>query len=63
MGESERIRVRLVRSPIGTTQRQRQTLKALGLTRVGKVASLVANRAVLGRIAAVRHLVEVEHES
>ncbi|GIW42881.1 MAG: hypothetical protein KatS3mg077_0163 [Candidatus Binatia bacterium] len=60
MSEAPKIRVRLVRSPIGTTRRQRETLKALGLTKVGKVVSVAANAATLGRIAAVQHLVEVQ---
>ncbi len=60
MGERETIRVKLVRSPIGSTKRQRQTLRGLGLTRVGKTAVVPKNPAVLGRVVAVRHLVEVE---
>ncbi|GBD27423.1 50S ribosomal protein L30 [bacterium HR30] len=60
MSERETIRVKLVRSPIGCTQRQRDTLRGLGLTRVGKTVVVPKNPAMLGRVAAVRHLVEVE---
>lgn len=53
------VKVKLVRSPISCNQRQRQTLKALGLTRVGKTSVVRENPPMLGRIAKVRHLIEV----
>lgn len=60
MAERETIRVKLVRSPIGTTQRQRETLRALGLTKVGKTVVVPKTPSMLGRVAAVQHLVEVQ---
>ncbi|MCX8071392.1 MAG: 50S ribosomal protein L30 [Candidatus Binatia bacterium] len=60
MTEVEKVRVRLVRSPIGATERQRATLRALGLKRRGRTVSVPATPPMLGRIAVVRHLVEVE---
>ena len=54
------LKVRLTRSPIGCTQRQRQTLRGLGLTRVGKAVIVDDNEATRGRIRAVAHLVEVK---
>lgn len=60
MADTTMLKVRLVRSPIGSTQRQRQTLKALGLTRVGRTAVVQDNAPMLGRIRAVQHLIEVE---
>jgi large subunit ribosomal protein L30 len=53
------LKVRLVRSPIGGSQRQRQTLRALGLTRVGKTAVVHDNEPTRGRIRTVAHLIEV----
>ncbi len=53
------VKVKLVRSPISCTQRQRQTLRALGLTRMGKTSIVHQNPPMLGRIALVRHLIEV----
>ena len=54
---SESIRVKLVRSPIGTNQRVRQTLKGLGLRRVGSERELVRNPSVDGMLRRVAHLV------
>jgi large subunit ribosomal protein L30 len=54
------LKVRLVRSPITSTQRQRQTLRGLGLTRVGKTVVVQDNPAMQGRIRAVQHLIEVQ---
>ncbi len=55
-----RLRVRLVKSPIGYAKDQKATLKALKLTRMNKVHELPDNPAVRGMIHKVRHLVEVE---
>ncbi len=55
-----RIRVRLCRSEIGGTQRQRQTVRGLGLRRIGDSRELPRTPAVLGMIKKVAHLVEVE---
>jgi large subunit ribosomal protein L30 len=60
MAESSMLKVRLTRSPIGCTQRQRRTLRGLGLTRVGKAVIVRDNEATRGRIRAVAHLVEVK---
>ncbi|MFI5396067.1 MAG: 50S ribosomal protein L30 [Candidatus Binatia bacterium] len=54
------LKVRLTRSPIGSTQRQRQTLRGLGLTRVGKTVIVHDTEAARGRIRAVAHLIEVK---
>jgi len=54
------LKVTLRRSPIGCTQRQRQTLRGLGLTRVGKTVIVHDNPPMRGRIRAVAHLLEVK---
>jgi large subunit ribosomal protein L30 len=54
---AETIRVKLVRSPIGTKQRVRQTLKGLGLGKVGSSRTLKLTPAVAGMIRRVPHLV------
>ncbi len=51
------IRIKLVRSPIGTTQRVRETLRGLGLTRVGRERELVRTPMVDGMLRRVAHLV------
>ena len=48
-----------VRSAIGCPQDQHQTLKALGLGRVGKSIDQVDNDCVRGMIFKVKHLVKV----
>ena len=54
------LKVRLRRSPIGTSPRQRETLRGLGLKRVGKSVILKDSPAVRGIVRAVAHLVEAE---
>ena len=54
------IRVRLRGSEIGSTERQRQTIRGLGLRRIGDERLLAKTPAVLGMIDKVAHLVEVE---
>ena len=54
------LKVTLVRSPIGCTERQRATLRGLGLTRRGRTAIVQDNVASRGRIRRVNHLVEVK---
>jgi large subunit ribosomal protein L30 len=53
------IRVKLVRSPISTTTRVRQTVKGLGLSKVGSERELKRTPEVEGMIRRIKHLVEV----
>jgi len=57
---SETVLVKQIRSGIGFNKRQKATLKALGLGRIGRVRNLPDNPQVRGMIAAVSHLVVVE---
>jgi large subunit ribosomal protein L30 len=54
------IRVTLAGSYAGCTERQRGTLRGLGLTRRGRSVILRATPAVRGMIRKVEHLVRVE---
>ena len=56
----KRIRVRLVRSPIGQKPRTRKTVRALGLKKMSSSVVHDATPPILGMIRAVSHLVEVE---
>jgi large subunit ribosomal protein L30 len=56
----KRIRIRLVRSPIGSKPACRSTVTALGLRRLGSATELEATPAVLGMVRVVAHLVEVQ---
>jgi len=54
---SDKIRVKLVRSPISTTRRVRETVKGLGLGKVGTVRELERSAAVEGMVKRLKHLV------
>ncbi|MCC2589503.1 50S ribosomal protein L30 [Chryseobacterium sp. MFBS3-17] len=54
------IKVKQVRSAIGRTKSQKRTLEALGLKKLHQVVTHEDTPAILGMVAAVRHLVEVE---
>lgn len=56
---AETIKVRLVRSPIGTNRRVRATVKGLGLRRIGSERVLSKSEAIEGMLRRVSHLVEV----
>ena len=54
------IKVKQVRSAICRTKTQKRTLEALGLKKLHQVVEHEATPSVLGMVAAVRHLVEVQ---
>ena len=54
------LRVRQTRSSIGTKPKQRGTLRALGLGRIGRVNILPDSPEIRGMLARVPHLVEVQ---
>ena len=54
------IKVTQIRSAIGSNPKQRGTLRALGLGRIGKSNTLPDRGEIRGMIARVPHLVEVE---
>ena len=53
------IRLRQVRSGIGCPVEMRETLKALGLGKMGRVTERVDTPEVRGMVAKIPHLVEV----
>jgi large subunit ribosomal protein L30 len=57
------IRVTLIRSKIGIKPKQRGTLRALGLRRIGSTNTLPDRPEVRGMIARVPHLITVEELS
>jgi large subunit ribosomal protein L30 len=56
---TDTIRVKLVRSPIGTKERVRQTVKGLGLGKLGSERVLKRSAPVEGMLRRVKHLVAV----
>ena len=58
-GGGKTIRIRQVRSGIGCPIEMRETLKALGLGKMHRVAERADTKEVRGMIAKIPHLVEV----
>jgi large subunit ribosomal protein L30 len=56
---SGKIRVKLVGSVIGCNQRQRATVRGLGLRRIQQVVERDDTQAVRGMVAKVPHLVSI----
>jgi large subunit ribosomal protein L30 len=57
---AKKIRIRLVRSTIGTLPAQRATIRSLGLRKIGSTTEKEVNPAIMGMVQAVSHLVSVE---
>ena len=57
---ADKLRITLVKSPIGAIPKQRATVEALGLRKMNKTVEMPDNAAVRGMIWHVRHLVKVE---
>ena len=60
MADKKMLRLTQVKSAIGRKYDQEQTLKSLGLGRIGKTHDIVDNESVRGMIFKVKHLIEVE---
>jgi len=60
MAKEKKIKISLIRSPIGNTERHKATLRALGLHKVGQTIEKEDTLAVRGMITKVNHLVQVE---
>ncbi len=57
---AEKLKVTLVKSPIGAVPKHVKTVEALGLKKMHKTVELPDNPAVRGMIWHVKHLVKVE---
>ncbi len=58
--ETKRLRITWVKSAIGYSRRQKATVRALGLRRLGDVVEQEDTPVVRGMIDKVQHLVQVE---
>jgi len=56
-----KIRITLVKSTIDRTQRQKNTVKALGIKKMNASVEQEASPQILGMVEKVQHLVTVEH--
>ncbi|MFN2150350.1 MAG: 50S ribosomal protein L30 [Anaerolineales bacterium] len=54
------LRITLVKSPIGYTKRQKETVRALGLRRMNQTVEHEDSPAVRGMVAKISHLLRVE---
>jgi large subunit ribosomal protein L30 len=54
------VRITLVKSPIGYTQRQKDTVRALGLRKMHQTVEHIDSPVIRGMIAKVVHLIKVE---
>jgi large subunit ribosomal protein L30 len=54
------IKITLVRSPIGNTERHKATVRALGLHKLGAVVEKEDTMAIRGMLSKINHLVEIE---
>ena len=59
-GDSKVLRITLVRSPIGYAERQKRTVRALGLRRMNQTVEQADTPVIRGMIAKISHLVRVE---
>ena len=57
---ADKLKVTLVKSPIGCVPKHRRTVEALGLKKVNKTVELPDNAAVRGMLNQVSYLVKVE---
>ena len=63
MSETKRLKLELVRSPIGGTERQRATVRALGLRKLHQVVEQADSPVTRGMVLKVAHLVRVVEEN
>lgn len=57
---ADKLKVTLVKSPIGAVPKHRRTVEALGLNKMHKTVELPNNDAVKGMIQQVRYMLKVE---
>jgi len=55
-----RIKIKYIKSKIGSTERQKRTLQALGLRKLNSTCEHEATPQILGMVNKVRHLITVE---
>lgn len=59
MSDSKTVKIKLVRSPIGTKQSHRDTVRGLGLRKLNSESELQDTPAVRGMINKIAYLVQV----
>ena len=57
---ANKLKITLVKSTIGAIPKHRKTVEALGLRKLNKTVEMPDNKAVIGMVTQVRHVVKVE---
>lgn len=57
---ADKLKITLVKSPIGAVPKHKKTVEALGLRKMNKTVEMPDNAAVRGMVKQVSHLVKVE---
>ncbi len=57
---ADRLKITLIKSTIGAVPKNKATVEAMGLKKIGKSVEMPNNEATKGMIQQVRHLVKVE---
>lgn len=55
----DKIKIKQIKSKIGSPETQKRTLAALGLRKINQVVEKDATPEILGMVTKVRHLVEI----
>ncbi len=55
-----KIKIKQTRSKIGSSERQKRTIQALGLRKINATVEVEATPQILGMVSKVSHLVSVE---
>ena len=58
-----KIKIKLVKSAIDRPERQKRTLKALGLSKMNSDSEIEATPQILGMVRKVEHLVKIEEQA
>lgn len=59
---ANKIRIKLVKSAIGYSERHKATLRALGLRRMNQIVEHADTPVLRGMLSKVNHLIEVEEQ-
>ena len=57
---AEKLRITLVKSPIGAVPKHRKTVEAMGLTKMHKTVELPDNAATRGQIQQIGYMLKVD---
>jgi len=57
---AEKLRITLIKSPIGAVPKHRKTVEAMGLTKMHKTVELPDNAATRGQIQQIGYMLKVE---